>query len=67
MDGASLRTVKLFEALYDEFDIDVITYKNKSLNNEVFHYFRKTNFYFFSSNFESPKPVSFLNRLIAST
>ena len=53
--------------MYNDYEIDVMTYKNESMDKDVFKLFPKSNFYFFSSNFQAPKPITFLKRLISPT
>ena len=64
-DGASLRSIRLFEKLYETNCIDVFTYNNDSINSKVLEKFTNCNFYFFSSNHEKPKPLTFFNRLFS--
>lgn len=53
--------------MYDNYKIDVITYKNDSIKKDVFNLFSKSNFYYFSSNFKGPQSITFLKRLISPT
>ena len=53
--------------MYSHYEIDVMTYQNESIDREVLNLFSKSNFYFFSSNFEAPKQITFFQRLISPT
>ena len=65
MDGASLRSVKLFESLYKSYSIDVITYKKNQNFNYVKKCFPKTKFYFFSKIINQNKKSSYFGRLFS--
>ncbi len=65
MDGASLRSVKLFEALYQNFSVDVITYKNNQNFDFVKRCFPKSKFYFFSNTSQQKGKLTYFGRLMS--
>jgi len=66
-DGASLRSVRLFECLIKQNDVDILTYNNKSISIELLERFSQSTFHFFKSSFEAPKKLSFLQRLFSKS
>ena len=64
MDGASLRSVKLFECLIKQNTVDVLTYNN-SITSELLKQYQNSTFYFFNSSHRKPKSLSFIRRLFS--
>lgn len=64
-DGASLRSVRLFESLIKKNTVDVLTYKNDSVNSKVLEKYSQSTFYFFNSSHRKVNSLSFLNRLFS--
>ena len=66
-DGASLRTVHLFEKLNEKHDVHLLTYNNESLNIYKNEICKKGTIHTFTSFFTTNKKLTFIQRLFSSS
>lgn len=66
-DGASLRTVRLFEKLNEKHDVHLLTYNNESLNIYKNEICKKGTIHTFTSSFTTNKKLTFIQRLFSSS
>lgn len=53
--------------MYEKHQVDIITYKSNVINDDVLNRFNKSQFFFFKSHHETPKHLTYFNRLISKT
>jgi len=66
-DGASLRTVHLFEKLNEKHDVHLLTYYNEGLDNYKNQIYKKKKIHYFNSFFTVNKKMTFIQRFFSSS
>ena len=66
-DGASLRSITIFEKLSEKYDVDLLTYNYKTLSKYMYKTENKDKIHILSSEFQKAESYSFIRRLYSKT